>query len=105
MRQVLCPVLVGRSDELRVLLEALDGAVAGRGATAVVVGEAGAGKSRLVREASGAARGRGLPVLTGRAAAGAVPVPFRPLAEAVLGELRRSGLPDLPELRPFRPTA
>ena len=39
MRQVLCPVLVGRSDELRVLLEALDGAVAGRGATAVVVGD------------------------------------------------------------------
>jgi hypothetical protein len=47
--------------------------------------------------------GRGLPVLTGRAAGGAVPVPFRPLAEAVLGELRRVGLPDLPELRPFRP--
>ena len=30
-------------------------------------------------------------------------MPFRPLAEAVLGELRRGGLPDLPELRPFRP--
>ena len=103
MRQVLCPVLVGREEELRVLLEALDGAVAGRGTTVVVTGEAGAGKSRLVRELSGKAMGRGLPVLTGRAAGGAVPVPFRPLAEAVLGELRRGGLPDLPELRPFRP--
>jgi DNA-binding CsgD family transcriptional regulator len=103
MRQVLCPVLVGREEELRVLLEALDGTVAGRGTTVVVIAEAGAGKSRLVRELAGVARGRGLPVLTGRAAAGAVPVPFRPLAEAVLGELRRGGLPDLPELRPFRP--
>jgi hypothetical protein len=103
MRQVLCPVLVGRSGELRALLDALDGAAAGRGTTAVVVGEAGAGKSRLVRELSGVARARGLPVLIGRAAAGAVPVPFRPLAEAVLGELRHHGLPDPPELRPFRP--
>jgi len=59
MRRVLCPVLVGRQDELRVLLEALDGAAVGREATAVVVGEAGAGKSRLVREVSAAARGRG----------------------------------------------
>jgi hypothetical protein len=42
-------------------------------------------------------------VLTGRAAAGAVPVAFRPLAEAVLGELRQRGLPDPLELRPFRP--
>ena len=58
MRQVLCLVLVGRSEELRVLLEALDGAVAGRGGTVVVAGEAGAGKSRLVREVSGAAGGR-----------------------------------------------
>lgn len=56
-----------------------------------------------MRELSGVAGARGLPVLTGRAAAGAVAVPFRPLAEAVLAELRRHDLPDLPELRPFRP--
>ena len=65
MRQVLGPVLVGRSDELRVLLDALDGVVAGRGATTLVRGEAGSGKSRLVRELSGAADDRGLPALTG----------------------------------------
>ena len=59
MRQVLCPVLVGREEELRVLLEALDGAVAGRGTTVVVTGEAGAGKSRLVRELPGKTRGAG----------------------------------------------
>jgi hypothetical protein len=33
MRQVLCPVLVGRDGEVQVLLDALDGAGDGRGGT------------------------------------------------------------------------
>jgi DNA-binding CsgD family transcriptional regulator/tetratricopeptide (TPR) repeat protein len=103
MRQVLCPVLVGREAEVQVLRDALDRAADGHGATCFVVGEAGVGKSRLVREVARLAVSRGLPVLTGRAVSGPVPVAFRPLAEAVLGELRRRGRLDLPELRPFRP--
>jgi DNA-binding CsgD family transcriptional regulator/tetratricopeptide (TPR) repeat protein len=103
MRQMLCPVLVGREAEVQVLLDALDRAAGGRGGTFFVVGEAGVGKSRLVHEVSRRAVSRGLPVLTGRAVAGSVPVAFRPLAEALLGELRRRGRLDLPELRPFRP--
>jgi MoxR-like ATPase len=50
MRQVLCPVLVGRDEELQILLDALDRAVDGHGGTLFVEGEAGVGKSRLVRE-------------------------------------------------------
>jgi class 3 adenylate cyclase len=42
---------VGRSEELRVLTDALEDAVDGRGAVVSVTGEAGIGKSRLVREA------------------------------------------------------
>jgi DNA-binding CsgD family transcriptional regulator/tetratricopeptide (TPR) repeat protein len=103
MRQTLCPVLVGREEELQVLLDALDRAAEGHGGTFVVAGEAGVGKSRLVREVSRRAHSRGLPVLAGRAVAGSVPVAFRPLAEALLGELRRRGQLDLPELGPFRP--
>ncbi|HET9138149.1 ATP-binding protein, partial [Actinophytocola sp.] len=103
MRQVLCPVLVGREAELEVLLDALAGASGGRGGTWLVMGEAGVGKSRLVREVSRMARSRGLPVLTGRAVSGGLPVAFRPLSEAVLGALRRYGDPDTAELRPFRP--
>jgi DNA-binding CsgD family transcriptional regulator/tetratricopeptide (TPR) repeat protein len=106
MRQMLCPVLVGREEELQVLLDAVDGAAAGQGGTFFVAGEAGVGKSRLVREVARRAHGRGLPVLTGRAVAGSVPVPFRPLAEAVAGEVRRRGPTDAdlnaPELQPFR---
>jgi DNA-binding CsgD family transcriptional regulator len=103
MRQVLCPVLVGREEKVRVLADGLDRAAEGHGGTFFVVGEAGVGKSRLVREVSGLARSRGLPVLTGRAVSSGVPVAFRPLAEAVLGGLRRRGQLDVPELRPFRP--
>jgi DNA-binding CsgD family transcriptional regulator/tetratricopeptide (TPR) repeat protein len=103
MRQVLCPVLVGRDDEVQVLLDGLDRAAEGHGATFVVLGEAGVGKSRLVREVSRSARSRGLTVLTGRAVSGGVPVAFRPLAEAVLGGLRRHGELDPPELRRVRP--
>jgi DNA-binding CsgD family transcriptional regulator/tetratricopeptide (TPR) repeat protein len=103
MRQVLCPVLVGREEEVQTLLDALDRAADGHGGMFFVTGEAGVGKSRLVREVSRLARSRGLPVLTGRAVSGGVPLAFRPLAEAVLGGLRQHGEPDLPELRPFRP--
>jgi DNA-binding CsgD family transcriptional regulator len=103
MRQVLCPVLVGRDEEMQILVDALDRAADGRGGAYVVAGEAGVGKSRLVREVSELARSRGWPVLTGRAVPGGVPVAFRPLAEAVSGGMRGYGRPDLPELRPFRP--
>ena len=81
MRPVLCPVLVGRDGEMRHLRGALDAASTGRGKTALLVGEAGIGKSRLARELSAAARQRGIVVLTGRAVAGQVPVPFRPFTE------------------------
>jgi DNA-binding CsgD family transcriptional regulator/tetratricopeptide (TPR) repeat protein len=103
MRQTLCPVLVGRDEEVGVLVDALGRAAEGHGGVVFLVGEAGVGKSRLVREVSARARAQRLPVLTGRAVPGGVPAPLRPLAEAVLGELRRRGELDAPELRPFRP--
>ena len=55
MDELLCPVLIGRDDEFALLLDLLAAAAAGRGSTAVVVGEAGAGKSRLALELSRAA--------------------------------------------------
>src|SRR5262249_58898367 len=94
MRQVLCPVLVGRDEEARRLRAALAAADAGRGSAVLVTGEAGIGKSRLVRETAHAARERGLTVLAGRAVAGGVPEPFRPFAEALAPAGRPGRLPE-----------
>jgi DNA-binding CsgD family transcriptional regulator len=103
VRQVLCPVLVGRDEETGQLQAALAAAGAGRGGTAFLTGEAGIGKSRLVRELAQAAAARQLTVLTGRAVAGGVPTPFRPFAEALVSAVRAGSLPASAELDPFRP--
>ena len=99
--QVLCPVLIGREGEARILRRAVDEAFSGRGGLVVVAGEAGVGKSRLVREAADAARAGGATVLVGRAVETATPTAFRPLSEALLAAFRQSGPPRLPELAPF----
>jgi len=101
--QVLCPVLVGRDEEARRLKAALAAAEAGRGGAVFLTGEAGIGKSRLVRETVRAAGELGLTVLVGRAVAGGVPTPFRPFAEALTSAGRAGRLPASAELDPFRP--
>jgi DNA-binding CsgD family transcriptional regulator len=103
VRQVLCPVLVAREDEIRRVEVALAGAASGLGGTVLVTGEAGVGKSRLVREAARAASAAGFAVLTGRAVASDVPTPFRPFAEALAAASRAGRLPDSQDLDPFRP--
>lgn len=103
MPELLCPVLVGRDPELGELRYALDRLGGGRGTTLVVAGEAGVGKSRLVREAAADAVCRRVPVLIGRAVERGSPHAFRPLVEALFSHLRRSGPPQVPELAPFRP--
>ena len=103
VRQVLCAVLVAREDETRQLEAALAGAGAGRGSTVLVTGEAGVGKSRLVREAARSASAIGFAVLIGRSVASDVPTPFRPFAEALAAASRAGRLPDSQDLGPFRP--
>jgi DNA-binding CsgD family transcriptional regulator len=75
--------LVGREAELGRLLTLLDEAAAGRPVVALVSGDAGVGKTRLVTELSAAARGSGFAVLTGRCAELADTVPYLPLADAL----------------------
>jgi DNA-binding CsgD family transcriptional regulator len=96
-------VLVGREEETARLRAALTAAGAGRGGTVLVTGEAGIGKSRLIRETAHLARERDWVVLAGRAVAGGVPTPFRPFAEALAPAGRAGRLPDHEELDTFRP--
>src|SRR5215472_8784113 len=94
MGAMLCPVLIDRAAEKDDLTAVLDAAGQGHGSTVFVTGDPGVGKSRLVREVTEAAAGRGFFVLTGRATESSVPVPFRPISEALLGAAR-PGVPAL----------
>ena len=101
-RSVLASRLVGRDPQLRRLGEAVEAAAAGRGGVVFVVGEAGIGKSRLVQAAVAEATAGGVAVLRGRAADAAIPVAYRPIAEALCSAVRAGGLPEGPELSPYR---
>ncbi len=100
---MLCPVLVGRGAETRALTTALDRARERDGGMLFVVGDAGVGKSRLVREAAATAAARGCAVLSGRAADSAVPVPFRPVTEALMRAARAGLAPGAPDMADYRP--
>jgi predicted ATPase len=102
MANMLCPIIVGRSNDLAVLAEALDAACRGAGSVVLITGEAGVGKSRLLREVRGRCTERGGITLIGRAADTATPIPFRPLAEALLAAYRAGVVPDEPDVAPFR---
>jgi DNA-binding CsgD family transcriptional regulator/tetratricopeptide (TPR) repeat protein len=77
-------VFVGRVRELAALEEALEAARGGLGATALISGDAGIGKSRLVAEL--AARAPGYAVLTGRCLdLVGTELAYQPFAEALGG--------------------
>jgi DNA-binding CsgD family transcriptional regulator len=85
--RVSSPVLVGRSGQLSALDTALADAGRGHPSTVMVGGEAGVGKSRLVREFAERSRGTGARVLTGGCLElGADSLPFAPFI-SVLREL------------------
>jgi DNA-binding CsgD family transcriptional regulator/tetratricopeptide (TPR) repeat protein len=95
---MLCPTVIGRSAEQDALAGGLDQAANGTGGVTFLVGDAGVGKSRLAKEATSMAASRGFQVLIGRATESTVPVPFRPITEALM-KLARAGLaPDAPEM-------
>ncbi|MEV4319071.1 AAA family ATPase [Actinocrispum sp. NPDC049592] len=94
------PAIVGREREMGVLGSALADARGGRGGAVFVVGEPGLGKTRVVREVVRVATAADQAVMQGRATSPSVQ--FRPLAEALFSALRHSGVPDDPELAPYR---
>jgi DNA-binding CsgD family transcriptional regulator len=76
-------ILVGRDAELGRLRARLDDAAAGRAVAALVGGDAGVGKSRLVGEVTEIAAGRGFTVLCGQCAEIGDSVPYLPFADAI----------------------
>ena len=93
--------VVGRADELSAARAALDSLTRGEGGMLLVSGEAGVGKSRLLREIATYADAARATVLAGAA----VPdgAPLRPVAEALLSRWRGRPFPEQRSLRSFRP--
>ena len=98
---VLCPIVVGRDEQLATLGAALDAALDSDGSVLFLTGEAGIGKSRLARELVGSARARGAIVAVGRGVPSGATTPYRPLTEALLHCLRHRPLPSDPDLLPW----
>jgi DNA-binding CsgD family transcriptional regulator/tetratricopeptide (TPR) repeat protein len=77
-------VFVGRGHELEQLERTLDTTRAGSGATVLIAGEAGIGKTRLASEVATRARGVGFEVLLGRSIdLVGTELPYQPFVEAL----------------------
>ncbi|MEO8334181.1 MAG: HD domain-containing phosphohydrolase, partial [bacterium] len=76
---------VGRATELRSLVLALDQSVHGGPQTRMIIGEAGVGKSTLVRQLLPESRLRGAVMVTGRAMESESRPPYGPWSEALAG--------------------
>ena len=92
--------MVGRDGELGRLLTLLDDAEAGRSVVALVSGDAGVGKTRLISEVTRLAAARGFTVLSGQCAELGDSVPYLPLADALRGAAQSTGVRDALSSRP-----
>ena len=82
-RSVICPMLIGRDVALDTARTVLDFSRAGSARVVLVAGEAGIGKSRMLRELVAEARQRGFVVLQGASFEADRTVPYAPLLDLV----------------------
>ncbi|WP_084962237.1 helix-turn-helix transcriptional regulator [Thermoactinospora rubra] len=92
-------VLIGRRSELEALVRVLEAAAAGTAGVALVGGDAGIGKTRLVTELTAEARRRGFTVLVGQCAELGDALPYLPLIDALREPSIRSAVEARPILR------
>lgn len=78
---ILCPVLIGRDAQVAALTRLLDLARNGQGQIALISGEAGIGKSRLVAEATKLAAAQGFTLLQGNCFEPDRMLPYAPLID------------------------
>jgi DNA-binding NarL/FixJ family response regulator len=97
MSQVTSPALIGRVHELDVLVSALDAARV-RGGCALIAGDAGVGKSRLIAEVVGRAQEEGFLTLQGHAFEQDRAFPYAPLVDLLRSFLAPRQGPEILEL-------
>lgn len=82
-QSVLCPVLIGRGGPLARARELLESARSGEGGLLLLSGEAGVGKTRLLRAIVAEARAAGFLVLEGACFEAERTTPYSPMADLV----------------------
>src|SRR2546423_18677 len=87
------PVVVGRDGELEAIRRAFDDAGDGKGGCFFLLGEAGSGKTRLLREARQEARDRGMSLLTGSVPLAGASSAFGVLTQALRSWTRSNPVP------------
>jgi predicted ATPase len=80
-RPVLCPKIIGRSPELGLLSLLVEQARGGQGHVALIAGEAGIGKSRLMSELRASASQQGFLVMQGACFPADLSYPYAPLLD------------------------
>ncbi len=80
-KPALCPILIGRTTDLATLHQLIDQAKGGRGYVALLSGEAGIGKSRLVTEAKTYAANQNFLLLQGNCFPTDLTCPYAPLLD------------------------
>lgn len=95
IERALCPVLVGREEELTVLEDSLLAAARGEGHVVVLAGDAGLGKTRLAVELGKRARKVGCAVMWGGCSEAELALPYLPFLEAVGNYLTAADLDDV----------
>lgn len=96
-------LLIGRSAELDKLIGVLESAAAGTAGVALVGGDAGIGKTRLVTELVAEAGRRGFNVMVGQCAELGDALPYLPLADALRAPALRPALAGRPLLEQLLP--
>src|SRR5437588_6174196 len=101
-KPIVCPVLIGRAADLTAIHMLIDQAKQGIGQVALVSGEAGIGKSRLVAEGKTYALAQGFRLLQGNCFPGDVSCPYAPLLELLRSHFASQSRTEIAiELKPF----
>jgi tetratricopeptide (TPR) repeat protein len=95
LQTALCPVTVGRENELDLLTGVLREARDGDGRTFVLCGDAGLGKTRLAGDVRRAAAEHGMLALWGGCSEAELSLPYLPFLEAIGNHLAQADLPAL----------
>jgi DNA-binding CsgD family transcriptional regulator len=80
---VVCPRIIGRDSQIAAIRGVLERVRGGAGQVALIVGEAGVGKSRMLREMTDAARDAGFFILRGASFESERSIPYAPLLDLV----------------------